>query len=687
MLKKRAILASALLQFSPDVQSIRNKALEKIIIHFIAELENDCDNKAFTYVSPIRIRDAFSNEYGYSLSLLTIQEIADSLVNKNYLETDNNKPKNYCLALKTRDEFNKDIIDGDRLLQQTVKTLFPNLNPDEIPIYTEGFLWGLCLIFSENQEIALTLMRGTSTEPLLKGNVISRISEAVVNEFRDVDLQIIKSGFLSFFSKTSDPDYSRIKWNLAQYLHTAKALGLDNNGKYLSSEMFKGATFYLDTNILIPALEETHKHNRTFKAISQACEKISAEIRVAEITVKEMENWIFFQKDNFEKVIGKIPQDTLPKVRSLFVEKYSEKVSAGETDIKVADLFEPFNDCSVRIKEDLNIEIDQDSWFEENNYKPTILELAKNMALRYKEKRGREKKTAQAQHDALLLTFINNMSVNMHNNSFLISTDLSLTEGKWPNIPKTPVISLDGLLQWLAPLTADNYDSFAELFSQMIKQKLLPTEKFFDIEDFNIFAEIEMNSLALPAEDVEGCISHLKANGVNLNPRKAEDRENLFYEMRKYFSDPGREYKGRLEELTTRNAELKRLFENQETLYREKEKQRNDEFQRIISEKDKKIELTMYDHSELKTEFNNFKVKIGALFRLIVSFLILMCFEIVIILLALKYGEGSNVFQKIVKSLPLIFGGIGASGMIGYLIIGKDKLKILGWEVKNIFKP
>lgn len=672
----RTMISSAMQQFSPEVQSIRNKTFKPIIIRFIARLEKCEKNESYSYVSPKQIRNAYYEQYGYGLSLLTIKEISDKLVTEQKLEADV-KNKKYKLTASSRNEYCVDLKEGDKLIKRVIANLFQNIDESEISLYSDGFIHALTLLFSENQDIALNLMQGVSTETFLKGKAISRVSTLVTDIHKNLNEENLKNGLIEFFSNTTDPDFSRVKWNFAQNLHAAKALGLDDSGKFLSAELFENATFYLDTNILIPALEETHKHNLTIAAISNACQKISAELRVAEITIREMEGWLDYQDRLVRRTIDRIPESTMPKIRSLFIEKYLDRLKNGAAVTEIEDLFAPFINCRQIIQDDLSMSIDNDIWFSNHENTPSIDQLSKQIAFRFKEKRGRDKFPAQAKHDALLLAYLTQKTKENNKKLFLISTDLSLTEGKWPNIEKTPVISLDGLLQWLAPLSSNNYETFSELFAQMIKEKLLPSEKIFDLEDFNIFSEIEINSKSLPSEDVEGCIGHLRKNGVNLNPRKAEDREVLFYEIRKYFSDPGREYKQKIDSINIRYAELEELFKTQSKAYEEKIRQQELEFNTTIAQREEKIHSISKKHDDLKGDFASFKRKLFSGLRFSVAVGVLLVLYVILIVLIANYGDGPNLFQKIINSWVVLAVASPVSIFLCTLIVGKTNLQSL----------
>ncbi|MDH5715436.1 MAG: hypothetical protein OEZ30_07730 [Candidatus Aminicenantes bacterium] len=82
-------------------------------------------------------------------------------------------------------------------------------------------------------------------------------------------------------------------------------------------------------------------------------------------------------------------------------------------------------------------------------------------------------------------------------------------------------------------------------------------------------------------------------------------------------------------------------------------------------------------------------LKWSVFWRLSIVIIIFLIIEVSIIILAIRYGEGQNLFQKLEKSWHL-WGGAGLIFIIfrylGSLIIGKERIKFLGWPFTRFFK-
>jgi hypothetical protein len=195
----------------------------------------------------------------------------------------------------------------------------------------------------------------------------------------------------------------------------------------------------------------------------------------------------------------------------------------------------------------------------------------------------------------------------------------------------------------------------------MIKYRLLPQERIFDLEDFLIFDEMNMSCKELPAEDVEGCVRYIKANAPMLDPSNSADREKLAYEVSKFFADPGRKYKQEIERLESENVKIKQEYEEN------------------LKDRNREIE-------ELKERTKKESLRRSAWFRVGITATIFLLLEGLVIFLASLYGAGPNFFQKVVNSWPFLGIPVVLAIPIGWFIIGKERLKNLGWPVTKIFK-
>ena len=650
IMRKRSILLTARLRFSPQIQPIKETAIDNMIeqILFAADSEKGLSGK--------QIHDAFYSEIGYAISLSDMADSLERLGEKgriiSELQEHQEEEDYYSKVYKLSEDTRRELMDiqrqSERRFNSVVNRLFKNAKEGP-SAYAVPFSRFLSLIFSKLGEEYVRVIKGDiKGEEFLSASSISSALEQIKKDFDSIDQALFKSAIITFF-QDSDPDYDAIKWNMTQNYFIAKTLGLDPNGLLLSEEVFKNAVFYLDTNLIIPALEPKDRFHKSFLALNKACERLGIKLRVCQISLDELDDWVTYQREILKKVIDQIPDETAPKVRSLFYEIYCERKRSGKP-VGFEELFTNFDSPKHTLKNRFKVELEDDIWFNEARNKPEVIRFAETLKSRYLKMRGRSKWTGTALHDAMLLLWLQKLREETDDNIWLITADTSLP-GSLPPIPnahsRSLAITEDAVLQWISPIIArEAEDEFPAIFAEMIKLRLLPQEQVFDLEDFLIFAELQMSCKELPAEDVEECIRYIKVNAPTLDPSNPAGREKLAREIAKFFASPDRKYKQDLQKLEKRLKEL-----------------------------EEKIE-----------EFQKGALKSSAQLRVTLTAITFLLLEALAVFLANRYGEGPNLFQKICN-LRILWGVVvpGVTILIGRFYIGKERLKALGWPFTKIF--
>lgn len=358
----------------------------------------------------------------------------------------------------------------------------------------------------------------------------------------------------------------------------------------------------------------------------------------------------------------------------------------GEATID--DVFANFENIDGSLKT-LGIELLDDKWFTENETNKDTINLKDHLKYKFQKLRNRKKEDAAAIHDSLMLRWVHKNSFDGKKTRF-ITLDTSLT-GPMPDLESNQsiAISLDALLQHLAPFTSDQ-DEFQVVFGNLLKTKLLPDEKIFDMRDFLIFHQLNVQTKILPIEDVEGCILHLKNSIGSTDINDPRVREAVNYEMSKYFVDPSRSYQkelGRLQDEIIRNEALnvnasektkqdyeKRLLEKDDLMTNEKaiSEKRFHELEVIKNESDERFKLEQLVTSGQK--------------RMLGMFIFLILFYLLFWHFAAELSKGDNWYQKLIESKEVIGFIFFVWVIASYLIIGKERLMALGWPWNKIFK-
>lgn len=675
ILEKRSVLFSARMRFSPETQPIRETAIDKIIEQnmFVADCEEGLTTKQ------LEQQGIFCLKSGSIITRPEIQASLERLENIDRIVVNRkNRRKRYRLANNALQELKDLHRNTEQHFMHVVERLFKNTPADAL-IYKTPFLECLCMIFSKLGERYVRLLKAElSSEDIMKLPNIKLALDVIREKYTRIDYPLFEKRVYSFFQE-SDPDYDKIKWNMSQNYYIAQALGLDNSGRLLSKEIYGNATFYLDTNIALHALEPKARHYESFKSLSNACRNLHTELKLCQISLTELESAVAHHKGTIKKVVDQIPEETIPRVRGLFLQLYiDEQRKEGAVDLD--KLFLSFEKPLTYLENQYSVELVHDGWFMEAATHSATEEFVEEIREAYKARRRYPKGKSAALHDALLLRWISQQRGQNNGNIWLITLDTSLpglVPKEYKGTTRSLAITLDALLQWIFPIALYNEaeDKVATIFSEAVKYQLLPQENFFDMKDFLVFAEMEWSCKELPADDVEECIRYLKAKAYDLDPSEPHDRERIARELSRFFADPSRKYKTELQDLELEIKEKDKGIVKKEIEH----KAQLDAFQRKIDKLEQEGKIKEEKRLEKAQQKSAYR-------RLGVSFILTVIYEVVILLLANKYGEGLNLFQKLLNAWVFILLGIPIFCLLSWIIIGRKRISTLGWALSKILK-
>jgi hypothetical protein len=679
--RKRSILLTTRTRFSPHIQPVKESSIEKIIEQILFYTEEG--------ISLQEIQDDFASETaGYAISSHEIEDSLQRLVRKQRTVS---KPKGDLKLYRLSEQAGREIGEiqhqAEVRFSSVVNRLFKNAKEGP-SVYNSPFLKFLCIIFSKLGEECVRIIKGDIKEDdFLSFPFVSSALGEIEKGLNSIDHSLFRKAVTSFF-QDSDPEYDAIKWNMAQSSYIAKALGLDPSGLLLSKEVFGHAIFYLDTNIIIEALEPKHRHHKSFLAFNKACRQLGITLKVCQISLNELQTWLTYQRGLMEKVTDQIPAETASKMRSIFYEIYCEKKMSGEA-VDIDELFMSFGSPIDDLKALFEVQLEDDIWFDEATNKPETTRFTQTLKSKYSIMRGRPKRHEVALHDAMLLLWLQKLREENESNIWLITTDTTLPGSVPQNTSSESLaITLDALLQWISPIAVPEgeEDSFTAIFAEMIKYRLLPQERIFDLEDFLIFHEMHMSCKELPAEDVEECIRYIKVNAPMLDPSHSADREKLAYEVSKFFADPGRKYKQEIVRLESENIKIKQEYEKRLGEASKGVEELKKQYEKDLKERDRGIKELKNKFLEYEERTQKESLKRSAWLRVGFTTIVFLLLEGLAILLASQYGEGPNLFQKVSNSWHFLVWGFVLTTAMSWFIMGKKRLEALGWPFTKIFR-
>ncbi|MDQ0289481.1 hypothetical protein [Oligosphaera ethanolica] len=688
---KRAMLLNARLRFSPTGANIREQAVERIVEQHLAYATSE----------GIQLRGlhaAIASAEG--VPILSLPEVEGAL--KRLVSTGRVRKKKdlFSLAEKALADVENQIQQSMTNWESVLKSLFSGA-PKGPDAYAVAFTDTLCNIFSCLSASDIAVLTGRESGREGANHLIEKGIESALSKCGVPDDDAFKYGVNRFFEE-SNPSFDAIKWNMAQNHFVIAALGIAPASRLLSDDLLRGTTLFLDTNVLIAGLVPESKNHGAFREVVGACKHLGIEVKVAHITVEELRRTVFANASVLRRAYSVIPAETLPKVRCFLLDAYRD---ALETDpsLGIDDFLDNFNHPMDRIREVLDVEVEDDRWFDQEADSPETRKLAKSLASKVKEMRHKNKTETAAVHDALLIRWIDQRRAIGESDARVATLDLTLVATDREETETHPrTITLDALLLWAEPhciSTEKAAEHVAAVYASALRYQLLPAGQFLEARDFLVFADMEIETSQLPASDVEACVREIHLLGPNLDPGKAEDREKIGRTIQGYFADPGAKFRKEMANLNAANRKLgeqldaeqkarevaeKTLSQVQEELgkTRNAQEQTQTALEREVSAR----EATSTELDEVRRQTDRL-LRSAERDRLTRSVMRRFVFLGVLLLLgwgyvgwwALRDGTGDNAFQKLTNAWGW-FGCVTAivAGLL-YFVMGRERMKHIKW--------
>jgi hypothetical protein len=683
LIRKRALLYSVRIRYCPETQPIREAAIDRIVQQLLLAGDNESG------LTSAQLHEQDGRLLPIANFRISLPDIRSSLDRLSFSDRVSIvamiHPRSYRLSEPAKAELAQVQADAEQRLDRIIKNLFKS-GVGGWRQYEMPFLRCLSTIFAN-----LTAKYvGSLTGEVAKSDLFQQLSfDSAIREARaaypETDESSLRAGMIAFFMEDS-PDYSALKWNTAQNYYVAKALGLDPSGALLSREVFAGAELYLDTNVLISALEPVEAHHRTFKALGNACKNLGVNLAVTQISLDELRNVVEFHKETLRRIGQEVPEALRSRIGNIFYELYLQSAEPRDLD----SLFHNFSHPLPALQDAYGIELIDSAWF----VTATFADGTRTVVEKIQSARKFRKKTERAAlHDALLVRWVEIERSKSQSKVWIITRDRTL-----PNVRSKDdeplAISLDALLQWIAPISSEAYSDsdFLEMFSESIRLQLLPPENFLDLKDFCLLADVGVSCKDLPVEDVEACIVDLKVALPAIDPTQPGDREKISHQISKFFADPGRRYKANIRQLeivaTAEKTELLEQLREKDRLLVEKDQQLNNarvdqgKLEKTREDLESKDALLAVRNEEV-ANLRLLHLRSSANRRLCTLFLVYIIVQVGILIEACLFG-GANWLIKASTALPIL-GGITYLGrFLGRALIGGDRVRVLGHRWKTL---
>lgn len=684
-IRMRAVLRTARMQFSSQLQPLKGTALDQIVSNILFS------SPPTAWVTIDEVARAFRGDSGNrALNHNDANAALSRLVAKGNAERHRTAASRFRLADTSRHHIKRVQEQAEERLDRVVRRLF-DADPAGPRRYHSPFLDVLCDVFgSLGEESARLVTRQTGFEGGIGNISLEQFVRLRHAANPGLDFDIFRLGVERFFSE-DEPDSVEIKWSLAQNLFVTRFLGMDQSGALLSRDIFGNAVFYLDTNVLVSALEPSDPGQGWFQSMVECAQLLGAELRVCAPTLRELSSFVDRQRAEVVALATKVPGVFQERMDSVYVRRYQAAIKRGQHP-DINDLFVNILDAQGRLKDQYGVEVEEDAWFNRSNDDGGLEAFARQLRER-QAMRGKEKRLGAARHDALVLSWIEKKRAEFGPSVWFVTTDGSLP-GAVPadSEAKSLAVLASTLMQWISPVAGSAVDSQnLEIgFSQLVRERLLSGQQFMEARHFRLLIDLGMDLNGMPEEDVERIYNEVVTQAPTLDVSQARDREKLTLIVQTSLADAEtvtRKNFARLEQekLDEQNARI-RESENNERILHQKEQEHEAEKRRLQREaeetereyrrklerleQDKADELKEISRKQTEREANQWGHAFIALTLVIL---------VGVVLIANKYGEGENFWQRVTGTWPVLIAVPSLCLWIGLQIIGRERLESAGW--------
>jgi len=652
--EQRRILLASRIRFGPEYNVPRQRAIDRMIQNGLFVAKSD------EWFTRQRLAEVFKEVGGVpTLRIAELREGLKRLEKAGKVESkyDSNQRENvYRLTKLASDEVKADFVEAARRIDRVLNILYGSVLVDRAPqSLMPFFLEFVCEVFIQLGSRWASYLSGEPLDPNVDFETIGAAAEDLLRKhgFDGRQFHALTNRSVYFF-QYSDPDFDQLKFSLGQSLYVARLLGMEERD-YLSEEIFSSGVLYLDSSVIISALLSEARHHSVFQELRKVCSRLGVRLRAARPTVDEVRRVAAIQERDAPSLYDLVPEALAPQVKGDFFYTYVAMRKVDPT-VTPAAVFEPFHNVTDNLRA-LGIEIIDDECFESlcdsNDFENIKFKLQESSeAIRKKQK-----PLAALEHDGQVFLFLRQEQSREGEKLWLVSRDSSLPTA-WaalqPKVVKLRCFLLDGLLQSISPFVVSDNEAmgFSQVFSQAIAAQLIPQGRIFDIDDFKIFHDLELDCTMLTVEELQESLLAIKQHVLKGASYGAENREVVAYELRRFLakrhsqSEQLIREREKLEQKISamQSAHLRHVEELQANQAAELSAQRRQHSESIdaLQRESNLLKQAALSQKLLRARRWLFAKKIMALGLLILSFWAVTRW-------AISFGQGQNIPQRVVS--------------------------------------
>ena len=587
----RQILYAALLQHAPEADSLRDRALDRLILLALLGSSSGSPMTVGAIRNAIRVAPQSAG-----LRQEVITGTLKRLRGRNAVEytLSNNRPAYYLTELGRRhiDEATDSAV---QLFRPVLASLLRDTDHlCDARDATTVFRTFISECFARfGQQIARDITGELTKDQLVKAADIDGAFRAATKSITlsDDAKESLRARCIRFLRSAERHD-TALKFRLTQGYFVAQLFGVSSlSFNPLADDTFRQAIFYLDTNVLVDLLL-AHDVRRSSAELVRVCASLDVEIRVTRGTIDEAAALAAARYRQIRPLVDSLPTSFMEKSDSAFLEAFLS-ASKRESTLTLNGFFERFGMIPSILRE-LGVTL----------YEKTTDETIgdRNIAREFeiiqkaaRDAHGESKTATVCRHDVAHYLLIHRERSRGHKAWFLTRdrtlgrAAVELNPGKVPFC-----FSLTGFLQSVSPFieTPEAQSSLVDLFGTVLTGETgdLSGQALFDLEELRIVSALYTDLLATSPEQLLEAVDYVKRNVLRGRPFREQNQPEIALEIRKRLGSSKEDQLRALQNEITRQEALVAEREAEQRLAENELRKRDEEIDRLESAAEKSFQ-------------------------------------------------------------------------------------------------
>jgi hypothetical protein len=340
------------------------------------------------------------------------------------------------------------------------------------------------------------------------------------------------------FLLSAEPDAEALKFFLTQGYYITQLLGVDGSAfNPLAVEAFRGAVFFLDTNVLLSGAALGDEFTALFKEVVDLSRRLGVELVVTRATLSETRTVVADRIADIRRIRGIVPTAVAKRTKDQIAQAFFTELERTP-NLTPEEFLRPLSELIDRVNVWPGLSVDE-------RLEDDILgdrTLTEASAVIYEEAlqgRGFPKSDPVLKHDVAHYALVMDERRGRQKTWFLTRDRTLLAAAARLCGSNAPFcFSLLGFLQSISPFitTASEQRSFAEVFSAFLKDQVQPRHQLFEIRELVLMAEFHEDVMSTAPEQLVVALDYVKSHTLQGRTYRAEDIPKVSLELRKFLA-------------------------------------------------------------------------------------------------------------------------------------------------------